>query len=219
MPREMCHTCMRPRAACLCPPDPPMPIRTRIVLLMHPKEYRHQKCTTGRLACLNLANSEIIPGVRFDDDARYRALVDDPGNLAVLLYPGKDALLLGEAGFDGLQLNGRRLVVFLVDGTWHEARSIVKQNPSLLRLPRLAIEPREPSRFTIKRQPAPWCLSTIEAVHELLLALEAAGLDEYPDKQRLLGAFHAMQNYQIRQSARATVRTTHRVRGTREPLG
>jgi DTW domain-containing protein YfiP len=195
-----------------------MPTRTRIVLLMHPKEHRHQKCTTGRLACLNLANSEIIPGIRFDDDARYRALVDDPGNLSVLLYPGKDAVRLGEVGFDGLRLNGRRLVVFLVDATWHGARSIVKQSPSLLRLPQIRIEPRSPSRFTIKRQPAPWCLSTIEAVHELLLGLEAAGLDEYPDKERLLGAFHAMQDFQVRQSARAIVRTTHRIRGPRAPL-
>ena len=227
MPREMCHRCMRPRSSCLCPTRPPMPTRTRIVLLMHPKEYRHQKCTTGRLTCLNLANSEIIPGVRFDDDARYRALADDPGNLAVLLYPGKDALRLGDGGLDGgggldgdggLRLDGRRLVVFLVDATWHEARSIVKQSPSLLRLPQIRIEPRAPSRFTIKRQPAPWCLSTLEATHELLLALEAAGLDEYPDKERLLAAFHAMQDFQVRQSARAAVRTAHRVRGPREPL-
>jgi DTW domain-containing protein YfiP len=195
-----------------------MPTRTRIVLLMHPKEYRHQKCTTGRLTCLHLANSEIIPGIRFDDDERYRALVDDPGSLAVLLYPGKDAVRLDAGGSCDLALDGRRLVVFLVDATWRGARSIVKQSPSLLRLPRLAIEPCTPSRFTIKRQPAPWCLSTLEAVHELLLALEAAGLDEYPDKERLLGAFHAMQDFQVRQSARAAVRTTHRVRGQRQPL-
>ena len=187
------------------------------MLLMHPKEHRHQKCTTGRLTCLNLANSEIIPGVRFDANTRFRALVDDPGSLAVLLYPGKDALRLGSAGFPGLTLDGRRLVVFLVDATWHCARSIVRQSPSLLGLPRIMIEPRAPSRFTIKRQPAPWCLSTLEATHELLLALEAAGLDEYPDKERLLAAFDAMQDFQVRQTAKAAVRTLHRVRGPREP--
>ena len=55
-----------------------MQTRTRIVLLMHPKEFRHQKCTTGRLTCLNLANSEIIQGINFDDDARFRSLIDDP---------------------------------------------------------------------------------------------------------------------------------------------
>ena len=45
-----------------------METRTRIVLLMHPKEFRHQKCTTGRLTALNLARCEIIPGVRFQDN-------------------------------------------------------------------------------------------------------------------------------------------------------
>jgi len=196
-----------------------MATRTRIVLLMHPKEHRHVKCNTGRLTHLNLANSEIIPGLRFDDHPRVRALVDDPANLAMLLYPGKDALVLGPSAFPEPARAGRRLVVFLIDATWHDARAIARQNPGLLDLPRLAIEPQSPSRYTIKRQPAAWCLSTLEATHELLLALEAAGLDEYPDKRRLLAAFDAMQDYQVRQTAaRRSVRTLHRVRGSRRPL-
>jgi DTW domain-containing protein len=218
MSRELCLACMRPRSCCLCPTEPPLETRTRIVLLMHPKEHHRQKCTTGRLTCLNLANSEIITGIRFDVHPRVRGLVDDPANLAVLLYPGSTALRLRGGRIEGLDPGGRRLVVFIVDGTWHGARTVVRLSPSLLALPRLMIEPSAPSRFTIKRQPAPWCLSTIEAAHELLLALEAAGLDEYPDKGRLLRAFDAMQDFQLRQMARRAVRTTHRVRGVREPL-
>jgi DTW domain-containing protein len=209
---------MRPRTCCLCPTQPPLETRTRIVLLMHPKEHRRQKCTTGRLTCLNLANSEIIPGVRFDGNARVRALVDDPGNLCVLLYPGEGALCPRGGRLSGLELAGRRLVVFLVDATWHCARTIVRESPSLLALPRLMIEPDAPSRFTIKRQPAPWCLSTIEATHELLIALEASGLESYPDKERLISAFNAMQDFQVRQIARAAASAGHRVRGVREPL-
>ena len=72
-----------------------------------------------------------------------------------------------------------------------------------MRLPRLTIEPSAPSRFIIKRQPAAWCLSTNEAAHELLLALEAGSLDVYPDKNRLFDAFDAMQDFQIRQTAKA----------------
>jgi DTW domain-containing protein len=214
----MCMACMRPRSCCLCPTEPPMRTRTRIVLLMHPKEYRYQKCTTGRLTSLNLAESEIIPGIRFDAHPRVRELIDDPANLAALLYPGLTAMRLRGGRIEGLDPGSRRLVVFIVDGTWHCARTIVRQSPSLLALPRIAIDPSAPSRFTIKRQPAPWCLSTIEATHELLLALEAAGLDEYPDKKRLLASFDAMQDFQVRQIARAVVRTTHRVRGVRDPI-
>jgi len=193
-----------------------METRTRIVLLMHPKEHRHQKCTTGRLTCLNLANSQIIPGIRFDDDASVRSLVQDPANCPVLLYPGPHAMSVDDrrlAAFVGR----RRLVVFLLDATWHCARTMARQSPSLLGLPRLAIHPSAPSRFLIKHQPAPWCLSTIEAVHELLLALEAGGLDRYPDKGRLLAAFHAMQDFQIEQIRSSPRWAHHVVRGNRLP--
>ncbi len=196
-----------------------METRTRIVLLMHPKELRHQKCTTGRLTCLNLANSEIIPGVSFDCNPRFRTLVDDPRNYPVLLYPGGGAMSMRGGSFPASAPGEHKLVVFLIDGTWHCSRTIVRKSPSLMRLPRLAIEPAAPSRFRIKRQPAPWCLSTIEAAHELLLALEAAGVDVYPDKNRLLQAFHAMQDFQILQTANAPKRQGKAIatRGVRLP--
>jgi DTW domain-containing protein len=203
VPRETCYTCWRPMSCCLCPSTPPMETRTRIVLLMHPMEFRHQKCTTGRLTCLNLSNSEIISGVSFDGNARFRCLADDPANYPVLLYPGEGAMSISDGGFPAGVRGKRRLVVFLIDGTWHCARTIARQSPSLMRLPRLAINPSAPSRYTIKRQPAPWCLSTLEATHELLLALEAGGLDAYPEKERLINAFNAMQDYQVRQIAKA----------------
>jgi DTW domain-containing protein len=204
-------------SGCLCPSLPPMETRTRIVLLMHPKEFRHQKCTTGRLTCLNLANSEIIPGVSFDANPRVRSLIDDPRNYPVLLYPGEGAVSMRDGGFAASAPRDRRLVVFLIDATWHCARTIARQSPSLMRLPRLMIEPEAPSRFTIKRQPAAWCLSTIEATHEVLLGLDAGGLEIYPDKRRLLDAFDAMQDFQVRQIAKAAL-IPHHVRGHRAPL-
>jgi len=179
-----------------------METRTRIVLLMHPMELRHQKCTTGRLTCLNLANSEIIPGVSFEGNARFCSLIDDPRNYPVLLYPGESAISIDGRGFPGPAPGERRLVVFLIDATWHCSRTIVRQSPSLMHLPRLAIQPNAPSRFIIKRQPAAWCLSTIEAAHELFLALEAGSLDVYPDRNRLIDAFNAMQDFQLRQTAK-----------------
>jgi DTW domain-containing protein YfiP len=182
-----------------------MQTRTHIVLLMHPMEWRREKCTTGRLACLNLANSEIIPGLAFDENPRYRALVDDPANYPVLLYPGPGAIDLcarpfPEGGPFGETIRARRLVAFIVDATWACSRAVLRASPSLLALPRMMFTPREKSRWIIKRQPADYCLSTIETIHELLRALEEAGLERYPDKERLLSVFAAMQEYQVRRA-------------------
>jgi DTW domain-containing protein len=57
--------------------------------------------------------------------------------------------------------------------------------------------PTAKSRWLIKQQPDELCLSTIEAVHELLLALEQAGLDHYERPEQLLKAFMSMQEYQL----------------------
>jgi DTW domain-containing protein len=198
--RESCLRCRRPLASCLCPTLPPMETASRVVLLMHPKEYKRQKTGTGRLACINLAKAEILPGLAFDSNPRVRELVDDPANRAFLLYPSPGALDLGEARARGelaSELEGRNLVVFLIDSTWACARAVLRESPGIAGLPRLRFQPAERSRWIIKRQPRDYCLSTIEAIHELLCALEDAGLDSYPDKGRLLGAFAALQAYQV----------------------
>jgi DTW domain-containing protein YfiP len=184
-----------------------MATRTRIVLLMHPMEWKRERCTTGRITCLNLANSEIIEGLSFDGHPRVRELIDDPANAPFLLYPGKDAVNLSASALAGTELGGRIAgrapVVFLIDATWACSKVVLRESPGLLRLPRVMFEPSEPSRFYIKRQPQKWCLSTLEATHELLLALEAAGLDSYPDKTRLIAAFMKMQAYQAERAANA----------------
>lgn len=174
-----------------------METRTRIVLLTHPKEWKRQKTGTGRLTRAHLRNCEILPGLRFDDHPRVRELLDDPDTYPVLLYPGPGAWNLSEREFPADSLAGRRLTVFLVDATWSCSRTVLRESPGLCRLPRVMFTPREPSRWVIKRQPRPECLSTLEAVHELLTALDTAGLDKYPDPDRLLNAFRRMQEIQV----------------------
>ncbi len=75
-----------------------MATRTRFVFLMHPKEFKHEKAGTGRLTHLCLPNSEIHMGKSFDGNEDVQALIDDPKNFPVLLYPGLEALNLSEVG-------------------------------------------------------------------------------------------------------------------------
>lgn len=200
-PRETCYRCFRPAESCLCPALPPMETRTRFILLMHPMEYKRIRCNTGRLTCLNLANCEMIPGIAFDGEPRVRALLSDPASFPVLLFPGQGAVNVTREGLGCLRPGDRRLAVILLDGTWSSVNKMFRLSPCLHALPRLMFTPSAPSRYYIKRQPRRHCLSTLEAVHELLLALERAGRDDYPDKERLLAVFAAMQEYQAVRAA------------------
>ena len=197
MSRDTCYRCFWPKPLCWCASIRPRATRTKFVFLMHPKEFKHEKAGTGRLTHLCLANSEIHVGIAFDDDAAVQALASDPHHFPVLLYPGATARNLSQGELSPLEIGDRRLIVFLLDATWSGARKMLRLSPSLQRLPRVMFNPSAPSRFVIKQQPQPGCLSTLEATHELLLALERSGLDTYPDRSQLLQIFTRMQDYQI----------------------
>jgi len=174
-----------------------MATRTRFVFLMHPKEYKQEKAATGRLTHLCLANSEVHVGTDFDHHEEVQALIHDPLNFPLLVYPGVAVRNLSAGGLTAAEVGTRRLVLLLLDATWAGARKMLRLSPSLQRLPRVMFTASAPSRYVIKQQPQPGCLSTLEATHELLLALERAGLDRYSQPEQLLGLFKRMQDYQI----------------------
>ncbi|HEX2860753.1 MAG TPA: tRNA-uridine aminocarboxypropyltransferase [Lacunisphaera sp.] len=193
----MCYRCFWPASLCWCGSLHPMPTRTRFVFLLHPKEYKEEKAGTGRLTHLCLPNSELHMGLGFEEHGRVRALLSTPENYCVLLYPGKDARNLSRGELATADLAGRQLVVFLLDATWSGARKMLRLSPGLQRLPRIMFTPSAPSRYIIKQQPQEGCLSTLEAVHELMLVLERNGLDAYARPDQLLGLFDRMQRFQM----------------------
>ena len=150
-------------------------------------------------------------GIGFDDHDVVQALINDPGNVCVLLHPGRDAINLSDthalfaadSRFATLraELQQRTLVVFVIDATWALGRKMLRLSRGLQALPRIMFTPSTPSRYLIKQQPHTGCLSTLEATHELLVALERAGLDHYPLPEQLLGLFQRMQDFQLRCAA------------------
>lgn len=204
MSRETCYRCFWPKALCWCPTIQPMETRTKFVFLMHPKEFKKEKASTGRLTHLCLADSVIHMGIGFDEHEEVQALINDPRNFPALVYPGLGARNLSSGELTPTDLGGRWLVVFLLDGTWSCARKMLRLSPSLQRLPRIMFTPVGRSRYVIKQQPQDGCLSTLEATHELLLALERSGLDQYPLPEQMLGLFDRMQEFQIKCAADPT---------------
>jgi DTW domain-containing protein YfiP len=183
-PRGLCLRCLRSRRACWCRHLRPVESATRACILQHVRE-RKTAIGTARMAHLSLPNSELHLGVSFQGHERVRALAAEEGT--ALLFPGEGAI-------DPAALVGRPpKTVIVVDGTWQQARKLLKENPFLLALPRIGLSPARPSNYRIRAEPSAECVSTIEAIALLLGALEGAPERFTP----ILEAFDRMVDLQI----------------------
>ena len=152
------------------------------MILQHPREHR-MPIGTGRMVHLSLPNSELHRGLRFEGAPHLAAALVN----AALLYPGADA----HPPDSFADAPPGTLVV--LDGTWVEARKLLRHNPALQALPRIGFVPSIPSAYRIRRAPASHCWSTIEAVAYVLGVLEGD-----PDRfAPLLIPFHRLVARQL----------------------
>jgi len=174
----------------------PLATKTRVVLLQHPRE-RDVPINTARIAALCLPSAELHVGVTFDPK-----LIEDPLRPPALLWPGDDAIDISQAP------PASPITLVVVDGTWWQARKLVRANPVLAKLPRYAFRPEEPSNYRIRKEPQDEYVSTIEALVHVLGILEG-------DRERMnamLAPFRAMVDAQLAFAATGRGRHTLRER-------
>jgi DTW domain-containing protein YfiP len=176
--RLCCPRCRRPRSGCYCSVISPFESEPRFIILSQPREAKH-RLGTGRMAHLCLANSALFQGVDFSDDDRVNREIGDPANCPVLLYLSRFSINLSrlvESERQRLFTNDRKLVVFVLDGTWKSVRKMIRLSKNLARLPTICFDPPTPSAYRISRETRPQCYSTIEAIHQVieLFTFEAA---------------------------------------------
>ncbi|MBN2195925.1 MAG: DTW domain-containing protein [Polyangiaceae bacterium] len=187
--RPTCAVCLRPVVRCVCATLPLVTTHTRVVIVQHPRERSHP-FGTAALAAQSLTNSELVVAWRPE-----AALPIEPGAHAWLLYPGPRSIPVEAA----LQM-GRPHTLVAVDGTWHTAPSLLRSHPVLGSLPQVRLAPSEPSRYRIRAEPAPDCLSTLESVVAALETIEP----ETTGLTALLAAFDEMVERQLALRAERT---------------
>nr|WP_276603048.1 tRNA-uridine aminocarboxypropyltransferase [Nannocystis pusilla] len=195
-PRAHCPRCRRPRQVCWCSAVVPVPSRTRVVFLQHPRESR-VGVSTCRMAHLSLPGSQLHVTLDPDRQPALAELLAAPDTH--LLFPSADA-----TDVDALARAPHTLVV--VDGTWANARKLVGRSPLLRALPRLFFRPDFASNYRIRREPDDHCLSTIEATAHVLERLERAPGRYTP----ILSAFERMVEMQLAYVATGAGADRHR---------
>jgi DTW domain-containing protein len=205
--RPTCSRCERPLRTCYCRHLASLPTRTRVILLQHPREAE-VAIGTARMAHLSLPGSELHVGIEWDQHPAVLRALADPTRKAALLYPGKDAIDVGEHPPD------EPVTLFVVDGTWAQTKKLVRKNPALARLPRYAFTPRAPSEYRIRKEPRLDYVSTIEALAHVLSCLEGAEDGRF---ERLLLPFRALIDTQIDHQTRIHCSRHTKVRAAPKP--
>jgi DTW domain-containing protein YfiP len=181
--RTRCYGCFRPASQCYCDAIPTILNRTEILLVQHARERDHP-FNTARMVRRALKNCTLISGNNSDLAKTGLALSPRAG----LLYPGRNAVTLSEIPAHQMP---EQLVV--IDGTWAQSKTILRDLPQLQRLPCFKLAPSQPGQYRIRLEPTDTSLSTVEATVLALQAIEP----ETPGLQQLLAAFDTMVQRQL----------------------
>jgi DTW domain-containing protein YfiP len=192
--RNLCNHCLKSEVFCYCEELKPFRANAVIALLQHPLE-RRRTVGTARMAHLTIENSLLIPGIDFENNDEVNRLIADLSNHCVVLYPGRRSLNISKFAKDEIRNafpKDKTLVVFVIDGTWACAKTMVSRSRNLVELPQICFTPTRTSEYQFRRQPHALCLSTIEAVHQILEILEPES-----DPSPLISLFRNMVKKQV----------------------
>ncbi|MGL1934727.1 MAG: DTW domain-containing protein [Fibrobacterales bacterium] len=185
-PRPFCYRCWKVEELCLCATIPELTSRVRIGILQHPNE-RYMPINTARFTHLALTNSVMFHGVCFNE---HESFLSDFKKIPIekngLLFPSPHAVDLSEAPEDLQNL-------YVVDGTWREAKKMIYNSSVLNDIPHYSINPKSESNYRIRKEPKKNFISTVEAVVMSLRTLEKSS-EAY---EELLVVFDRMVENQL----------------------
>ncbi len=157
-----CPRCWIRHEFCLCSEIPSIPTRTQVVIVRHAREA-DKSTGTARIAGLALPNSALIG---FGEES---APVDDEVKPFAaggwLLFPADD-----DAAAAPSSPPPQRLIV--IDGTWRQTRRMLKKLPSLAKVPRMALPPKDAAPLRLRESTSPDNRSTLEAIADALTLIE-----------------------------------------------
>jgi DTW domain-containing protein YfiP len=197
--RAFCYRCHKEQSLCVCALVVPLSNRTHVHVIQHPRE-RHNAIGTVRLVRLGLARCSVE--VNWPWSGQPSRLSAAPPEGAAVLFPSDRARPV-----EALAPHERPHQLIVLDGTWHQARTLYRNNAWLEALPHVLLDTPVPSRYRIRAEPKRHYLSTVEAIVRTLGILEP----ELEGREELLEAFDRMIDAQVE---RAAVRHS---RGRRRP--
>ncbi|MCM0606183.1 MAG: DTW domain-containing protein [Xanthomonadaceae bacterium] len=185
--RDLCLSCFRAKRICYCGEIRPITPQTQFVILRHKLE-RKRSIGTAQMTRLSLTNSLLITDDHFEDHPEIIRILESHSFNKYVLFPGPSSITIDTTALP----NDQPRIVFVIDGTWLDAKQILRMNPKIAAIQKISFLPGRLSEYGFRKQPAPHCLSTIESIHHVLNLTEPS-----LNSESLLHVFKHMVKIQI----------------------
>ncbi|MBT6434631.1 MAG: DTW domain-containing protein [Deltaproteobacteria bacterium] len=164
---DRCPACRMHVADCLCALIPKLDLETRVIVVMHHREWS-KPTATAPLFSLAAPNSEIRLRGRQDQPFSSEGIVTHERR-TLLLYPSDDAEILTP---ELVKQDPRPVTLVVPDGSWRQAAKSTQREPVLKGLSRVTLPDMGPTRYRLRNEPKPGGLGTFEAISRALRILE-----------------------------------------------
>lgn len=186
-----CPRCKKAKKACICRYITEIQTDIELIILQHPTETQ-RPMGTARILSLSLPYSRCFVGEDFTDHSELNELLADSQFQYWLIYPCESSVSL-ETVSEQINVNRahngqpKKIRLLIIDGTWKKAYKMWTCSTNLHQLPSLRLPENLTGNYRIRKAPTENSLSTLEAGHFVLSALD---LDT--DYTPLITAFDCM---------------------------
>lgn len=173
---ERCQRCKMHQNLCVCAHIPRFDLSTRIVLVMHKREYV-KISATGPLALECLPNSDLyIHGYR--ESPLNLENLHSANRRLLMLFPRDGAQVLDETFVNS---DPRPITLVVPDGNWGQAARMSKRIPGMARATNVILPAGQRTGWKLRHEPHDEGLATFEAISRSLGIIESPAVQQSMD--------------------------------------
>ena len=165
---DRCPGCLLPKESCICRARPTLEAAIDFWLFFHPEEMR-KPTNTGKLIADCFPATRVTEWTRIPTPADWEASrQNDDVDVFIVFpddYPPRESRFVP---FPTEERSGRRRTFLLLDGTWQQARKMLKRSAYLDEVPIVGIDPDFHSTYGLRHASDPHRLCTAEVGVALL---------------------------------------------------
>ncbi len=165
---QRCPYCSVGLKHCLCEFQPDIETQVAVLLIVSQNEV-FKPSNTGRLIADTVKETYVYQWSRTEPDPDMLDLLRDPHYFPVLIFPAETEEEHSRVLSDlSIIEPGKKPLLIFVDGSWREAKRIVRRSEYLADLPLVSIEPETVSNYVMRKSDNDQHLATAEVASLVL---------------------------------------------------